>query len=229
MIERSAPEADAVEYFDLYSAAGIPLGLSKARTEVHRAGDWHRSIALWIVRSSGAVVLQRRSAVKDTWPGKLTASVSGHYAAGETLADVLREAREELGRPVTAAELLSLGTWACETRPEPLIIDRELVDVFLWPIDLALTAFRPDPSEVSALVEMQAHDLLRLSTQPDVVVEGMCLPTGGSASAMPLNQMDLIPTHQYHARLARAAMALSAGLPVATLDARAEEGRTCRP
>ncbi len=33
------------------------------------------------------MVFQERSAGKDTWPGLLTASVSGHYAAGETLSD----------------------------------------------------------------------------------------------------------------------------------------------
>ena len=228
MIETHAPEGEAVEYFDLYSPTGVPLGTRKERAEVHQDGDWHRSIALWIVRSSGAVVLQRRSAAKDTWPGKLTASVSGHYAAGESLADALREAREELGVIVTAAELLPLGTWACETRPEPSILDREFVDVFLWPTDLALTAFQPDPSEVSALVEIPAQDLLRLSTEADFVVESTCLPAGGLASTISVNHMDLVPTHEYHERLARAAMAPAAGRPV-PLDAHAEERTACRP
>ncbi|HXT35709.1 MAG TPA: NUDIX domain-containing protein [Chloroflexota bacterium] len=214
MIEPRAPEADAVEYFDLYSAAGVPLGIRKERTEVHRAGDWHRSIALWIVRSSGAIVLQRRSAAKDTWPGKLTASVSGHYAAGETLTDVLREAWEELGMPVTEAELIPLGTWVCEARPEPAVIDRELVDVFLWPTDRALTAFQPDPSEVSALVELPARDLLRLSTEPEAVVESICLPVGDDpVLTFSITREDLVPTHDYHARLARAALARAAGQP----------------
>lgn len=225
MIEACPPEGDAVEYFDLYSAAGLPLGIRKARAEVHRAGDWHRSMALWIVRSSGAVVLQRRSAAKDTWPGKLTASVSGHYAAGESLTGVLREACEELGMPVSPSKLLPLGTWACETRSEPSVIDREFVDVFLWPTDLALTAFQPNPSEVSALVEMPARDLLRLSTESEMAVESMCLPTGGLASKIYVSPMDLIPTHEYHACLARAAMELTA----APLDAQGVDRRSCRP
>ncbi|HEY8286578.1 MAG TPA: NUDIX domain-containing protein [Chloroflexota bacterium] len=210
MTEPRAPEADAVEYFDLYSAAGASLGIRKERTIVHRDGDWHRSMALWIVRSSGAVVLQQRSAAKDTWPGKLTASVSGHYAAGESLADVLREAWEELGQAVTAEELIPLRTWACETSPEPGVRDRELVDVFLWPTEMALEAFQPEPSEVSALVEMPAHNLLRLATELEVVVEGNYLPVGGFTSTIRLSRQDFVPTHEYHARVAMAALALAA-------------------
>src|SRR5579871_6856022 len=110
------------ERFDVYDHAGRPLGLSKARDQVHRDGDWHRSIALWIVRPDGRLVFQRRSATKDTWPGRLTGSVTGHYAAGETLAEVLREAQEEIGLCVGREALVPLGVWRNDDAPAPGVI-----------------------------------------------------------------------------------------------------------
>ena len=150
------------ELFDLYDAGGRPLGRSKERMQVHRDGDWHRSIGLWIVRSDGRLLFQRRSAGKDTWPGRLTASVSGHYAAGERLEDVLREAQEEIGVVVRAGDLIPLGLWRNDDTRVPGVFDRELQDIFFWPLDLPLTAFRLDPTEVSALVELWPSDLLAL-------------------------------------------------------------------
>jgi isopentenyldiphosphate isomerase len=200
------------ERFDVYDAAGHPLGLSKARDEVHRDGDWHRSIALWIVRPDGRLVFQRRSATKDTWPGRLTGSVSGHYAAGETLAEVLREADEEIGVGVSRDDLVPVGIWRNEDRPAPGVIDRELQDVFLWPLDLPLAALRPDPEEVSCLVEMAPADLLALLGGTAAAVEVRCLPAG---EALPrpcrVTLEDFVPAHAHHADMARAALDYIAG------------------
>src|SRR3954469_2867720 len=88
------------ELFDLYTSEGEPLGRTKARALVHRDGDWHRSVHVWVVLQSAAgpcVLFQRRSTAKDTWPGVLDVAVAGHLRAGETVDDALREAEEEIG------------------------------------------------------------------------------------------------------------------------------------
>jgi len=136
------------ELFDLYDASGQPLGLAKERALVHRDGDWHRSIHLWIVRTGGGLIFQRRSAAKDTWPNRLAVSVGGHYAAGEGLLEVLREAREEIGleaahiEPLGYLEPYLTGTMfkiipvvALVTPPFTLTIDpREVEAVFETPL-----------------------------------------------------------------------------------------------
>ena len=91
---------DPGELFDVVTADGQPTGRVKTRAEVHRDGDWHRAVHVWVtgIDEHGPFLLfQRRSLLKDTQPGKLDATVGGHYRAGETLAETLREVEEEIG------------------------------------------------------------------------------------------------------------------------------------
>src|SRR5437870_920751 len=97
---------DPGELFDLCDERGTLLGRSKARARVHRDGDWHRSLHVWVVLAGeGAggrgpeVLFQKRSAGKDTWPGRVDVAVTGHFRAGEGTAEALRECDEEVGLP----------------------------------------------------------------------------------------------------------------------------------
>ncbi|MCC6315401.1 MAG: NUDIX domain-containing protein, partial [Thermomicrobiales bacterium] len=89
------------ELFDIVRADGSPTGLTKPRASVHRDGDWHRSVHVWVAGidpdNEPWLMFQQRGAGKDTWPGRLDATVGGHFGAGETLRDALREVREEIG------------------------------------------------------------------------------------------------------------------------------------
>ena len=201
-----------MEYFDLYDEQGQRLGRSKERALVHRDGDWHRSIHLWVVRSDGTLVFQQRSAGKDTWPNHFTCTVGGHYAAGEDLAQVLREAREEVGQPVGPGDLLPLGTWRYDDASEAGIRDREWQDVFLWPSTLPLTAFKPDPEEVAALAEVSPEALLRLLAG-EAGEAPMRFRARGTLLVEPrsLHRDDLVPTPAYHTCIARAALAYAGG------------------
>src|SRR5918992_5130264 len=120
---------DPRELFDVVRADGLPLGIRKARAEVHRDGDWHRSVHVWVAgRDDGGPFLlcQRRGLGKDTWPGKLDATVGGHLRAGEDLDEALREVEEEIGVAVGRADLRPLGERLCASEAEPGILDREL-------------------------------------------------------------------------------------------------------
>lgn len=200
------------ERFDLYDQAGHLLGRSKARHLVHRDGDWHRSIALWIVRPDGRLVFQRRSNDKDTWPGRLTGSVTGHYAAGEALADVLREAREEIGLEARLDDLLPIGLWRNDDAPATGVRDRELQDVFLWPLTVPLLDMRPDPAEVAGLAEIAPPDLLGLlnGTMPSVPARYARVGADAVLDVL-LGLDDFVPAHTHYAAVARAALAYVAG------------------
>ena len=76
----------------MLNAAGLPTGRTKERAAVHRDGDLHRTLHVWLVKDARSVLLQRRSAGKDLEPGKLDVAVGGHFLAGETLPDALRRA-----------------------------------------------------------------------------------------------------------------------------------------
>ena len=87
--------ADPGERLDVLDELGAHVGVER-RDVVHRDGLWHRCFHLWVL-SGGGVLLQRRAADKDAFGGMLDATAAGHLLAGESVADGVREAEEELG------------------------------------------------------------------------------------------------------------------------------------
>jgi isopentenyldiphosphate isomerase len=135
------------ELLDILDEAGRPTGEVAPKSEAHRLGLWHRCFHCWISGSDPEgdyLLVQRRAAGKDTWPGYLDVTAAGHLAAGEETLDGLREVEEELGLCVEAGRLVPLGTRRYETEI-PGGCDREFHDVFLLldstpPEDLRLQA-----------------------------------------------------------------------------------------
>ena len=156
------------ELFDVCDSLGRPLGLRKRRADVHRDGDWHRALHCWVVGQyedgTPYMIFQRRSEAKDTSPGKLDATVGGHLAAGESVEDALRETQEEIGLELSMDDLLPLGVRQAASDVEPGVRDYEVLYVFLHRTNLPLTAFTPNPAEVTALVKIPVADAMDLFT-----------------------------------------------------------------
>ncbi len=208
---------DPAERFDLVRADGSPLGRTKARADVHRDGDWHRSVHVWVsgLGEDGAPFLlaQRRGPTKDTWPGRLDATVGGHYRAGEGLDDALREVEEEIGVAVSRHDLRRLGVRLCANESEAGIRDHELQDVFLLRDDRPLPEYRPHPIELAALIRLPIAPLLdlldgeRRSMGAEAFAPGSCAVT--TLTIMPA---DFIPTvDRYFYRVGIAALAALRG------------------
>jgi isopentenyldiphosphate isomerase len=152
---------DEGERFDLVDRDGRPLGRSKPRALVHRDGDWHRSVHIWIwgLLPGGAIegphlVLQRRSASKDTWPRALDVAVAGHVRAGETLAETLREAEEEIGLAVRPDEVARLGRRRHADARRPGVLDNELQEILARRAPVAIAALVPDEVELESIVAL---------------------------------------------------------------------------
>jgi 8-oxo-dGTP pyrophosphatase MutT (NUDIX family) len=127
------PTDDPTELFDLCTPDGHALGRTKSRALVHRDGDWHRTLHVWVVltaTSPTSVLFQRRSLKKDSHAGKVDVSVAGHVRAGETVFDALREVEEEIGLVVRPTELMRLGLRRCVDARQPSHVDREVHAVF---------------------------------------------------------------------------------------------------
>lgn len=76
----------------------------------------HRSVQILVFASDDRVLLQRRSAAKDLFPGYFCASASGHVASGEDYATTAqREQAEELG---IASPLIFFGKTLIRSEPE---------------------------------------------------------------------------------------------------------------
>jgi isopentenyldiphosphate isomerase len=207
--------AEEPELFDVYDAAGHAQGLARPRAEVHRRGDWHRSAHIWIVTPRGELLFQRRAADKDTWPGRLDASVGGHYRAGEdSTAVVTREAWEELGLRLDPAALTYLGLRRVESHTDG-VIDRELQHVYLLRSDLTLTAYRPHPEEIDGLALLPAELAADLHAGRVASATALSLERGADAPhPHTITAADLIPGRgPYLGALARAAGDRLAGRP----------------
>jgi isopentenyldiphosphate isomerase len=208
---------DPGELFDVITANGKPTGRVKPRAEIHRDGDWHRAIHVWVAgvdgRGAPFLTLQRRSPHKDTWPDRFDATVGGHYRTGETLAETLREVEEEIGVVPDPRELRPLGVRVCANEAQPGIVDREIQDVFLLRDDRPLESFRPNPAELAALVRFPLGTLLPLLAGEVLEIDGLSLAPGAMRAEPVIGRMDdFIPTvDRYFLRIAIAAGSVQRG------------------
>ena len=205
------------ESLDILDEFGRPTGRIAPKGEAHRLGLWHRCFHCWISGSDpeGAyLLLQRRAAEKDTWPGYLDVTAAGHLAAGEEALDGLREVEEELGLRVEPERLVPLGTRRVE-QEIPGGLDREFHDVFLLidptpPADLKL-----QPEEVASVLRLGLDGVGSLyegGTAPAMEYAA----TGTSATRVNLG--DFVPHGDEHLRrVAEAARLALAGKPPGTV------------
>lgn len=90
----------------------LPTGKTKPILQAIDEGDWLSVFAIWLYKrtSEGTYILfQERSQNATVSPGKLDISAAGHYNAGETGLDGLRELQEELGITPDPAMCHSFG------------------------------------------------------------------------------------------------------------------------
>lgn len=103
-----------MELLDIVDGRGFPTGQTVERARAHREGIRHRSSHVWLFRMRGGrseVLLQKRSSMKDSFPGCYDISSAGHIPAGvDYLSSAVRELREELGVEAEGAELQYCGT-----------------------------------------------------------------------------------------------------------------------
>ena len=202
---------DPGEPFDVITADGRPTSRVKTRAEVHRDGDWHRAIHVWVAsvddRGTPFLTFQQRSPHKDTWPARYDATVGGHYRAGETLAETVREVEEEIGIVPDLRVLRPVGVRVCANEALPGIVDREIQDVFLWRDDRPLERFRPNPAELAALVRFPLATLVPFLAGESGEIDGVSLaPEATRAESITAHIDDFIPTiDRYFLRVAIAA------------------------
>jgi isopentenyldiphosphate isomerase len=156
---------DPGELLEVLDASGRPTGRARPRAAIHLDGDWHRAFHCWIVRNNGReVVLQRRSRLKDTYPGRWDAAAAGHWRFGESAEEAAREIAEELGLNVPFDKLVYRGRERGENTFPNGLIDREYHEVYILDTAVPLTQYMPDPKEVIDLAAFDADALLALAS-----------------------------------------------------------------
>jgi isopentenyl-diphosphate delta-isomerase type 1 len=122
------------EFFDVLDKDGKSTGQVCPRSIVHQNGYYHATVHVWVVNESGEILLQKRSAQKDTHPGLWDISCAGHLTAGDTPLDAaVRELYEELGISVDTPSRFQFlfRVFKSYISPDQSIKDNEFSDVFI--------------------------------------------------------------------------------------------------
>jgi isopentenyldiphosphate isomerase len=152
------------EMLDIYDENLTHIGV-KERGAVHRDGDWHRVFHCLVIYRDTAgqdfMVLQKRGPNQEVFPNVLDVTVGGHYAAGETIADGVREVREELGIEVAIGDLIPIGLRVTVARYDGLI-DRQFAENFLLVRDTDIEDYDYQREEIDGLVVFNIDDALAM-------------------------------------------------------------------
>jgi isopentenyldiphosphate isomerase len=157
------------EMIDVCTPNGRLTGTRKSKSAVHRDGDWHISVHVWLLTPRNHLLLQRRADEKENYPGLWDVSVAGHISAGETAMEAaVREANEEIG--------IDLGhdgfDFLCRI-PEAVVLrggryrDNEIHDIYLVRKALDPGAFVLQPGEVAAVRLVEVQELARMVARMD--------------------------------------------------------------
>ena len=199
------------ELLDILDESGRPTGEVLAKSEAHRLGLWHRCFHCWICGSDAAgpyLLIQRRAAAKDTWPGYLDITAAGHLSAGEETLDGLREIEEELGLQVNPERLVPLGTIRIEQQL-PAGYDREFHEVFLLRDNTPPDNLRLQKEEVESIFRLNLNDVETLYATGEAPASEYA---PGRTTTTRIHLTEFVPTNEDHlAQIASAASQLLSG------------------
>lgn len=154
----------ADEIIDVYDDTMNKIG-TMSKKGAHRTGSWHKAFHCWIVykklNGEPFMVVQRRGPDKAQFPNMLDITAAGHYKAGETVEDGLREVQEELGISVSFDRLKPLGV-KHDVTLSPGTINREFDDVFLLNHDQDIMTYNLQVEEVAGLAEFNAKEAMEM-------------------------------------------------------------------
>jgi isopentenyldiphosphate isomerase len=198
------------ELLDVLDDLGRPTGEVVYKSEAHRRGLFHRCFHCWIAGQDAAgpyLLVQRRAAAKDTWPGYLDVTAAGHLQSGEEpVMGGLRELEEELGLRVDPGRLAPLGTRRIE-QEIPQGCDREFHDVFLLLDGTPPQDLRLQEGEVEAVLRVGLGDVEALGAG----VSAREYARGGTSDKR-VSLADFVPNEDdYLRRVAGAARRVLAG------------------
>lgn len=172
-----------MEYFDIVDTYGNPTGETVERTYAHAHAIRHRTAHIWVVQRLGErteILLQKRSANKDSFPGKYDTSSAGHIDAGdEPLESALRELSEELGIKATDDMLTFVGTFNIHFEKEfhgSMFRDDEIAFVFMYDRPVEIGELHLQKEEVERVEWFDLEETYEACLQHD---EKFCVPSDG--------------------------------------------------
>ena len=123
-----------------------------SRKECHsNAKLIHRSVYIFLMNSKGEILIQKRAASKDLYPGFYTASATGHVDYGEDYDSAAkRELKEELGVDAPLKRLCKVKSFSN--------VEREISMIYICRYDGPI---KFDRNEIDEVIFMSIDDIKR--------------------------------------------------------------------
>ncbi len=138
------------EDYDILDENGNKTGQIKPYSLVHRDGDWHKAVHVWVVNDKNEILLQKRSPYVDNYPNMWDISSAGHITVGEdSVTGAIRELNEELGIDIQPEQLALIGTRKKPANPMSLYKNAEFNDVYLLRLSIDLNDIQIQEEEVT--------------------------------------------------------------------------------
>lgn len=146
----------SVESFSIVDAKDEHLRTVFGKEALHRNGEYHRSVHIFVEVFGGLFVLQKKAASTENG-GKWSSSASGHVRCGESYREAaVRELKEEIGLEIDRDELCEIVKVSPSTTN-----GNEFSTLFTYLMDPKEEELELDPSEVDEVVIGALIDVIR--------------------------------------------------------------------
>lgn len=166
------------EFLDVVDECDQLTGKKKLRIEIHRDGDWHREVHIFVYNGKGEILLQLRGPHQEMYPNCWDVSVGGHVSAGSNyLESALKELEEELGVKTRSEELQE---YFYQLRDETVdavrrVINRKHRKVYAYRFDGRAEDLKPEEGTITALKFFTKEEMMAL---PENYGEGISILPG---------------------------------------------------
>ncbi|WP_051556470.1 NUDIX hydrolase [Alkalihalobacterium bogoriense] len=162
----------------------------ETRKNIHKMGYWHETFHCWVCSvESGKryIYFQLRSHKKKDYPELYDITAAGHLLANESIADGIREVKEEIGLSIEQSDLISLGKVKnCIATAD--LIDNEISHIFLYNSPHSFEQFQLQENEVSGIVRTPFCDFIKLCNEEMEWIEVVGIGIQESGKKIEMNE-----------------------------------------
>lgn len=155
------------EILDIVNDKDEVIGQAE-RDDVHRIGLLCRLAYVCFYTANNTVILQKRSDTKKNDAGKLTTTVSGHVASGQTyLGAAVRETLEESGIEVAEEDLVNLGVVRADY-VQGSYLSNAMRGLFAYKFSGNISDLKVEDGEGAGFIELSVEELeTQLDSKPE--------------------------------------------------------------
>ena len=183
----------------------LPTGVVKSREKAMQDGDWVGIFNLWIIARSPvpSVIYQQRGPDRPWGANLLDVAVGGHYQAGETKLDGLREAEEEIGKKYNPADIVYIGRKMHVGETTPKGQKKNILELYMIEDSSPLDSYVLEPREVYAITVLPISELLKVHRDESYAFHAGALRHDGQAFELTVHK-DSFPHNwdEYHLKIA---------------------------